>query len=254
MKIKLLICMMMSSLLLCGCSLIEKETEEETLEPVMIEDVKVISDIKYNKNNNFEPIIYLKEKDEYRPYIVATDDYDGKTLLVRKELLSEEMRISEYIAYYGDSEIDSYLNGEFIDNLPEETKNIIVDSEIEIRSKDSVGEDNYDTEYINRKVFLLSATELGCKEAGVMASEGKPLKYFQAYENCYATPEDSEQKASWWTRSAYFTNVSCVCAVSPKGQVGYTNAFDDNGIRPAFCVEGNLSVKLVDDKFVLDLE
>ena len=82
MKNKLLICITLGVILLCGCGAIENNSEKDKSEPILKEDVMVISDITYNKKNDFEPIIYLKEKEEYRPYIVVTDDYNGKTLLV----------------------------------------------------------------------------------------------------------------------------------------------------------------------------
>ncbi len=36
-----------------------------------------------------------------------------KTLLLRKEILPENRRVSDYSAYYEESEIDNYLMGEF---------------------------------------------------------------------------------------------------------------------------------------------
>ena len=63
----------------------------------------------------------------------------------------------------------------------------IVDSEIEVTDKESYTEWNYKTHEINRKIFLLSAVELGIEglDGSTTAKEGIPLDYF--YEAEYVT-------------------------------------------------------------------
>lgn len=68
----------------------------------------------YSEKCKIEPIIYIEEKAGFVPYIVLTNDYNGKTLLLRKEILPENRRVSDYSAYYEESEIDNYLMGEFL--------------------------------------------------------------------------------------------------------------------------------------------
>ena len=96
------------------------------------EEYNTISDLAYSEKCKIEPIIYIEEKTGFVPYIVLTNDYNGKTLLLRKEILPENRRVSDYSAYYEESEIDNYLMGEFFDNLPIQTRCLIQDSEIEI--------------------------------------------------------------------------------------------------------------------------
>ena len=50
------------------------------------EEYNTISDLAYSEKCKIEPIIYIEEKAGFVPYIVLTNDYNGKTLLLRKEL------------------------------------------------------------------------------------------------------------------------------------------------------------------------
>ena len=44
-------------------------------------------DLAYSEKCKIETIIYIEEKTGFVPYIVLTNDYNGKTLLLRKEIL-----------------------------------------------------------------------------------------------------------------------------------------------------------------------
>lgn len=50
------------------------------------EEYNTISDLAYSEKCKIEPIIYIEEKAGFVPYIVLTNDYNGKTLLLRKEI------------------------------------------------------------------------------------------------------------------------------------------------------------------------
>ena len=130
------------------------------------EEYNTISDLAYSEKCKIEPIIYIEEKTGFVPYIVLTNDYNGKTLLLRKEILPENRRVSDYSAYYEESEIDNYLMGEFFDNLPIQTRCLIQDSEIEILDERCLNQIDDSVITIVRKVFLLSFTELGYKKNG----------------------------------------------------------------------------------------
>ena len=55
----------------------------------------------------------------------------------------------------------------------------IVTSKIEITKDDALGKSEIDTEIINRKIFLLSCSEVGIQDSINMPKEGKMLKYFK---------------------------------------------------------------------------
>lgn len=66
--------------LLCGCG----KKANLTLEKIA-----------YNKSDA-NSIVYLKENNEYIPYLVLTADYNGNALLLRKNLLPDLMPYKEH--------------------------------------------------------------------------------------------------------------------------------------------------------------
>lgn len=161
-KYKVVVLAIVLGVLLNACSKRQAVTEE----------YNTISDLAYSEKCKIEPIIYIEEKAGFVPYIVLTNDYNGKTLLLRKEILPENRRVSDYSAYYEESEIDNYLMGEFFDNLPIQTRCLIQDSEIEILDERCLNQIDDSVITIVRKVFLLSFTELGYKKMGMSELKG----------------------------------------------------------------------------------
>ena len=78
----------------------------------------------------------------------------------------------------------------------------IADSKIVITAKSSLGSCGKETTEINRKIFLLSHTELGLREHAGAAVEGKALKYFPNSMSRIAYLETGIA-ASWWLRTSY---------------------------------------------------
>lgn len=140
---------------------------------------------------------------------------------------------------------------EFFDNLPIQTRCLIQDSEIEILDERCLNQIDDSVITIVRKVFLLSFTELGYKKNGHVGVEGVPLLYFKDNKNRFATTNNGKFTVSWWLRSADSTYDSCVYAVGPEGEIGSTNAYDMNGIRPAFCVDGKQEIYKEEGRYIL---
>lgn len=80
--------------------------------------MKKVSDLAYDEADSIN-YIYIMENGKYTPFLVLTDDYNGSTLLLRKEVLDENRRFNNYSAYYANSEIDLYLNEEYLKSLTE---------------------------------------------------------------------------------------------------------------------------------------
>lgn len=203
---------------------------------------EVVADLAYDEGETAFPILYLAEEGVYQPYIVMTNDYNGSTLLLRQYLLPDSRRFNEYLAYYESSEIDKYLNRDFFNCLSEDVQELVISSDIEILDDTCLGIVQTDVTMITRKIFLLSFCELGYDENGHVGREGNGLAYFSNVSNRVAYMETGEL-GSWWLRSADSNYSSCVYAVGPGGEVGSTNAFAENGIRPAFCISGQLPVE-----------
>lgn len=209
-----------------------------------------IRDIAYNIDKSHGYKVYIKEGDEYFPYLVLTDDYNGNCLLLRENLLDDPMRFNpngRFSAYYENSEIDKHLNNEFLDTLSREARNKIADSEIVITANESLGVCGTETKTIIRKIFLLSYGELGGIQPSTDLAEGKNLSYFRSNESRIAK-FSSNEVASWWLRTpnTWYDNV--VCGVSIDGVIGIAGVGGPgcdnvNGIRPAFCVSPSTKIK-----------
>ena len=225
-----------------------------------IERNLTINDIAYDVNEKLGYTIYLSENESLIPYLVLSNDYDGHVLLVRKHLLDEMKPFnsqSPVPSYYGDSQIDSFLNDVFINSLAVSTKEIIVDSNVIITDIESIGGVGTDTHNIPRKIFLLSYTEAAQEESLVNAVEGTPLKYFKDdIDAVRATTSIGEYK-SWWLRTPNTAYFNTVYGISTDGYVGVcsvggTEGTYDNGVRPAFCLpkdtvihQGNVNGEVV---------
>lgn len=81
--------------------------------------------------------------------------------------------------------------------------------------------------------------------------KGVPLLYFKDNKNRFATTNNGKFTVSWWLRSADSTYDSCVYAVGPEGEIGSTNAYDMNGIRPAFCVDVKQEIYKEEGRYIL---
>lgn len=213
-------------------------------------EMKKVSDLAYDRNNSIN-YIYVLENGKYTPFLVLTDDYCGNTLLLRKEVIDENRRMSDYSAYYANSEIDLYLNEEYVKSLTEISQ-YITTSNVEITCDDALGVSGLDTEAIDRQVFLLSCSEVGVGDSVNIAPEGKTLEYFQKEENRKVYV--NEESSSWWLRTPNSYYLSCTYVIGDNNKIGFTNSYDRNGIRPAFCVVGDMQIELksgiVDGKMV----
>ena len=203
----------------------------------------------YDEYMDDENLIYIEEKDGYHPYIVLTNYYDDKTLLLRKYLLGDFIRMNEYYAQYEGCEMDKYLNNEFLNSLSPAIQEKIQDTNIVVTEQARQGaSDNGKTYTINRKIFLLSSAEIGFTMKYVVQKEGKSLKYFKKDENWFAYLENDNTKGyPWWLRTNDINSESCFLFVAGDEPItSRINAFDTNGVRPAFCLDSNLEIEKTD--------
>ena len=120
-------------------------------------ECRVVSDLAYDKNKKGDHLVYIREGHELVPFLVLTSDYNGETLLLRKEVLKMNMQINSYEAYYENSFMDDYLNHEYIRQLPDGMP--VLESEIKITDEKSLGVSGTGTKSIKRKIFLLAYSE-----------------------------------------------------------------------------------------------
>lgn len=229
---KRLICLSLALAFLCitleGCAVMSNPDPPST-----------IGEISFDSGYKGEHLVYIQENSEYVPYIVVTNDYQGNCLLVRKSVISTVKRMNDYDAYYENCEIDKYLNNDFLLTLGTLTDEII-QSNIIITDKSSLGCSGNTTKEISRKIFLLSLTELCFDDSVNTGIEGRPLTYFENPDNRIAYKDNGA--TSWWLRTPNSYYFSCIYGVGSDGGIGYGNAFDENGIRPAFCVPSSMRI------------
>ena len=201
-----------------------RSDQKESVRPVTVGELA-------NPDSKNENCVYVRENGKYVPFLVITNNYeDGYTLLLRKEILEEEHRMNDYSSFYKESEIDTFLNSDYFNELEDIHKKIKIVS-IAIVDKNSIGSSGSDTINIKRHVFLLSAREL-CY--GV-ENEGRELEYFNIPDHRIA--EYHGEPASWLLRTPSTFYLSAVCGIAQDGQLSSANAYDKFGIRPAFCVD-----------------
>lgn len=188
------------------------------------------SDSQHGSHGSFKVgnAVMIPEKAGDVPFVIADIEGD-EAVLLRREVLPQQRRFSEYSAYYGDSEIDSYLNSEYLEELGNFADDILA-SKVVIATESSVGTVGTDTETVERKVFLPSYTEVGLPAAHVATEEGK---VFQMFESDGSPAISSEE---YLLRSPNTNYDSMVFYVDVDGKADNGNAYDRHGIRPAFRV------------------
>ncbi len=205
-------------------------------------DISTLSDLAYNKQNKSNHEIYLLENDVYVPYLVITDDYKGNTLLLRRNVLDEPLRINEYYSYYENSEIDVFLNSIFLNQF-NEIADVIKSVDISIISDDSIGISGDEKITINRKIFLLSIGELNIDS---VEQEGDSIAFFNEVKNRISYTENGSC-VSWWLRTPDTWRVSCTYTIGSNNMLGSANSSDLNYVRPAFCLDSKLPVTISDE-------
>lgn len=199
-----------------------------------------IEDIAYdNSPNNYT--VYILENDKYVPYIVLTSDYNNNTLLLRQDIIEYSCTYNDNgKVYYPDSNIDLYLNSIFLNSFAEKFRKKIIDSEIRISPQSIISDE---TDGIQRKVFLLSATEASIR-SDFCYEEGKVLKYFKKPSNRIAYRNNLA--SSWCLRSTYTADSGLVWYISSSGSLGGASVQFEKGIRPAFCVDSKSEIQFAE--------
>ena len=240
---------------LSGCAYQEK-TENEQGEKGQ-EEKLVLRDLAFDRDGNGEYRIEIDENGTPETYLVLTDDYNGNCLLLREYLLDEPMPYHHaglYCAYYEDSDIDHYLNGEFLERFSEEFQECIEESTIVITAKESLGHGGDVTTAIDRKVFFLSYTEVGYR-GRIYLEEGEPLSYFNSLSSRIAYYKDGKA-GGWWLRTPSTADHNAVSGISRRGGEGVSAVAGPvgpykGGVRPAFCLKGDIPVMKQDGYYIL---
>ncbi len=174
--------------------------------------------------------IKLMENDTPVRFILLKQGYesddDGRTLLLRRDIYDTRPFGN---SNYSESDIDTFLSGIYHNLLSPAVQSNLETVSIQCTS-------GLDVISIGRKIFLLSGTEVGFSEL-YMKQEGTPIPYFN--DNTSRIALLSGSATNWWTRSHQAYNTSLIYTVMYNGTQGTFTGNNKNGLRPAFCLNGD---------------
>lgn len=206
-----------------------------------------VSDYAFDGNPFADCTVFVEEAGALVPYLVLTADYNGsgKTLLLREHVMDEPRTYNpnqQGNSYYGGSEIDEWLSGEYLSLLSGVDA---AEVPIEISTRDSLNRCGLDVETIHRKAFLLSWLEVGGPEGVTIAPDGKELAYF-VWNRAIATRSDGTGEP-YALRSAVTCYNTMYSVAKADGKFGGAGLEYKLMVRPAFYVESDAKVELVRD-------
>lgn len=171
-------------------------------------------------------IVKIKENGNLTDFIVLQHEYPsgGRTLIIRKDIHSQRVWDSGGDSAYANSEIDSWLNGSYLN---------LIDSEI--RAQITAVTISVSSSAISRKVFLLSFTELSLSTD---VTEGTALTYFSS--DARRVAKYNNAAVEWWSRSAAVPYLAG--CVNQTGAGYYTLPDVSKGIRPAFTLPSSIYI------------
>ena len=102
--------------------------------------------------------------------------------------------------------------------------------------------ENSDTIQIERQAFLLSYTEMARRGSGYI-HEGKPLKYFKDDFTRMKTTDENGKESGWWLRTSSMGYPTVAIGVGSDGRVGFAAVSVVAGVRPAFCLPGDVGIE-----------
>ncbi len=256
--LKILSIVLCFSIFATGCDVsanrLEKKEVSDELKDIVYEDADMAEG---------EYTVMIKEQGEYVPYLVITDNYNGSKncLLLRKYLLDEFRRFDEFAevcTYYGDCELDAFLNEEYINMYSNEIQNMMIESKVEITAYLGVVSGELLKKSIKRKIFILSYEETCNDKDSSIVKEGEPIKYFEERAHLIATKSNGES-AIYWLRTPDPYYESAVCAISDDGLClvsGISGGrFEyEHGVRPVFCLPRDTKIVEVDGLYYIEAD
>jgi len=221
-------------------------------------EAKHIGELAYNLTLNKKNRVYIKENEKYVAYLVLHNNFNGtgNTYLLRENVIggtdgyiedyngsimketiyNGQLKMKKY-ARYETTEVDNFLNNEFLQRFDEFLLDKILDTELLLY--DSALERNVYT--IKRKFFIPSLTELGCTTTFDETIEDyTELEYFGTNEDLIAQNEAGIE-VPWWTRSQY----DGYCWISGGTHKTLTGTDARYGVRPAFIVDSDTKINKI---------
>lgn len=155
-----------------------------------------------------ESILYLKENGTETPFLVLKHDYEGsgRTLVLRKGLYDKRIWSSNGTNDYAASDIDAWLNGEYLALLEDTVQNMI--EPVSIPYTPTSGTELLEQARLERRAFLLSDGE-ACNgmpyspmlEPSFPPAEGEKIAFFLSQGEIADALDADGISGKWWTRT-----------------------------------------------------
>lgn len=202
-------------------------------------------------------IVKLKENGAAVNYIVVhqgrpSSSYDTScdgTWLLRQDIAENRVWDSGNSNVLESSDIQSYLNGTWINRYDTDIRNAIKQVKIPYRQNGgSSGTDRNGANGLSCKIFLLSGREVGFtnNESSYFPNDGSKLDYFISGNTSSAQQRRvanlNGSATVWWLRSPGTYNTSYVWGVHSSGDYDDWDANLSYGVRPALVLPSTLLV------------
>ena len=143
-----------------------------------------------------------------------------------------------------DSAMRIYANGDFLNKLPAELRNVIIKTKVVSGHGSTSGETNFTS---TDKIYLLSAHEVWedkvIYDGNELDSAYNQTRQLDYYKNLGVTTSNNSgtikqykdlDSSTWWLRTANYIYTSIFLGVNFSDGWAYIRAFDTNGFAPAF--------------------
>ena len=212
-------------------------------------DIDVGSTVKINENGS--PVDYIVVQQG-----LAGSMYDAScdgTWLLRKDIAENRVWDSGNVNDYANSDINAYLNGDWLDRYDADVAEAIKQVKIPYRAGSGYGKTvTSGASGLSAKIFLLSATEVSFNMSSMPTNEGVELAYFSG---CADNGADNKRIAYlnssttvWWLRSPYCYpsyGSSYAVSVGKDGNWRTDSCSGSYGIRPALILPYSFKFKEV---------
>lgn len=198
-------------------------------------------------------IVKLNESGSPVEFVVAHQDspsgaysgFEGGTLLVRKDIYSSRQWNAKYYGAndYADSGIHSFLNNTYLGLLDTDIQAAVKQIRIPYRP----GGGDSTTVYSGSSGLLCKAFLLSMREVGLTNSyapqEGVTLDWFSTAGNTARIAYSGSYASRWWLRTpSLVSSGNYVFMVTNSGNLDNEIVDNSYGVRPAFVLDGELSV------------
>ena len=181
-------------------------------------------------------IVKIKENNVAQDfYVVRHNAYtSGRTLLLRRYTHSDRQWHSSNVNAYATCTLDAWFNGGYYNSIEADVRAQIAAVTIPY----TPGNGNTTLSSLARKVFAVSATELG-QTHSYLNAEGTALANAATLK--IATDSAGTAKVQW-TRSPYTNFTTSAWHLNTDGSLNLSNCSSTRGARPAFTLPSSLGV------------